>query len=140
MKKYILLLLLLPFLSGCSDDDKNNNNPYLPDYNFSMEINMELPSYAQLMFPSNPVRIFQAGVGINGIIVMNTGSGFNAFEVSCPNQPLGSCSVLTLNGVNAVCPCDDMEYSLFTGLGPSQYSLKPYRVRVISPTLIEVYN
>jgi len=145
MKKYILLLLVLPFVFSCDKDENSNNNPYLPNYNFSLDINMELISYQELMYPSNPVYIGQAGIGINGIIVMNTGNSFVAFEASCPNQQLSACSVINeddLNGVNAVCPCDQVQYSLFTGLPttPAEYSLKPYRVEQLSSTMIRVYN
>ena len=103
---------------------------------------MSLALYTPLQFPANPVRINQAGIGINGIIVMNTGSGYTAFEASCPNQPLTSCSGLTIDGINAVCNCDQVSYSLFTGLSSAdvQYPLKPYRVQVISDSVIRVYN
>ena len=140
MKKIILLLFFISILPGCSKDDHRSQNPYLPDYNFSIDISLDLPSYSQLNFPSNPVRIFQTGIGINGIIVMNTGGGFVAWEVTCPNQPMTECSILEINGINAVCPCDNVEYSLFNGQGPAQYPLKQYRVEVISPSLIRVYN
>ena len=140
MKKYILLLLLIAFLPGCNNDDFNNNNPYLPNYNFSIDINMELPLYSQLQFTSNPVLIAQAGIGINGIIVMNTGSGYVAYEASCPNQNLASCSRLTINGINAVCPCDNTEYNLFTGDGRLKYRLKTYRVQVTNQNMLKVYN
>src|SRR5690606_35178733 len=116
MRKYLLLLLAVAFLSSCSKDDYNNNNRYLPNYAFSINIDMSLPLYSQLQYTSNPVYIGQAGIGIRGIIVMNTGGGYTAFEASCPNQELSSCSTLEINGVNAVCPCDDVEYNLFTGL------------------------
>lgn len=140
MKKIILFLLFLSVLPGCDKDDVRFRNPYLPDYNFSITINLDLPSYSQLNFPSNPVRIFQVGIGINGLIVMNTGSGFVAWEATCPNQPITECSILELNGINALCPCDNIEYSLFNGIGPAQYPLKQYRVEALSPTLIRVYN
>lgn len=140
MKKFILLLLFVSMLPGCSKDDYVRQNPYLPDYNFSLDINLEFPSYSQLNFPSNPIRIFQAGQGINGLIVMNTGSGFVAWEATCPNQPITECSILEIDGINAVCTCDNVEYSIFNGLGPAQYPLKQYRVEVLSPTYIRVYN
>jgi|SRR5690606_10327809 len=145
MRKYILLFLMIPVLFSCNDDDYSNNNRYLPNYNFSIDIDLSLPLYQELLYPSNPMYIGQAGIGINGIIVMNTGNSFVAFEASCPNQELGPCSLINdddLNGVNAVCPCDDVEYNLFTGLAttPVEYSLKPYRVEMLSPTLVRVYN
>lgn len=140
MKKIVLLLFLVSIISACDKDDVRNQNPYLPDYNFSIDISLDLPLYSQLNFPSNPVRVFQTGIGINGIIVMNTGSGFAAWEVTCPNQPITECSILEINGINAVCPCDNVEYSLFNGQGAAQYPLKQYRVQVINPSIIRVYN
>ena len=142
MRKYLLLLIAVAFLSSCSKDDYNNNNRYLPNYAFSINIDMSLPLYSSLQYTSNPVYIGQAGIGIRGIIVMNTGGGYTAFEASCPNQELSSCSTLQINGINAVCPCDDVEYNLFTGLATSEveFPLKPYRVEIISENVIRVYN
>ena len=142
MKKYLILFIALPLLYCCSSDSISNNNKYLPGYNFTFEIDMALPSYTNLQYTANPIRITTQGIGINGIIVMNTGSGYTAFENSCPNQELSSCSVLTLNGINAKCPCDGVEYSLFTGQASTdvKYPLKSYRVQIISPTVIRVYN
>ncbi|MEE1897654.1 hypothetical protein GN157_13640 [Flavobacterium rakeshii] len=142
MRKYLLLLFAVTFLSSCSNDDYNYNNRYLPNYAFSINIDMSLPLYSQLQFTANPVYIGQAGIGIRGIIVMNTGGGYTAFDASCPNQELSSCSTLSVNGINAVCPCDDVEYNLFTGLPSSEveYSLKPYRVEIVGPSVIRVYN
>lgn len=142
MRKYLLLLFAVALLSSCSNDDYNNNNKYLPNYGFSINIDMNLPLYTQLQYTSSPVYIGQAGIGIRGIIVMNTGGGFVAYEASCPNQELSSCSTLEINGINAVCPCDEVEYNLFTGLANAdvQYPLKPYRVEIISENVIRVYN
>jgi nitrite reductase/ring-hydroxylating ferredoxin subunit len=139
MKKLLYFLLLLPFFS-CDDSGFNNNNPYLPNYRFSFDINTNLPSYSNLQFPSNSVKIFPSDGPSKGIIVFNTGSSFNAFDGGCPNQNLSSCSTLTINGIEAVCPCDDAEYNLFTGQSPGkEYPLKQYRVEV-NGTSIRVYN
>ncbi|TRW26603.1 hypothetical protein FMM05_04300 [Flavobacterium zepuense] len=142
MKKYIFFLLALPLFLACSNDDFNNSNRYLPSYNFSIPIDMSLPLYSNLQFTSNPVRITTDGIGINGVIVMNTGSGYRAFEASCPNQALSDCSVLQINGILAKCPCDGVEYSLFTGDATTkvEFPLKQYRVEVLSSTAIRVYN
>ncbi|OYQ42749.1 hypothetical protein CHU92_03830 [Flavobacterium cyanobacteriorum] len=141
MKKYVVLLFALLLIAGCNNDDNNNQNPFLPNYNFSIDINKDLPLYSPLNFTGNPVFINQSGVGINGVIVMNTGSGYTAFEATCPNQNITSCSQLDIEGINAVCPCDGVEYSLFTGLGAGvQYPLKSYRVQVVSASVIRVSN
>ncbi|MFI0491267.1 Rieske (2Fe-2S) protein [Flavobacterium sp.] len=137
MKKYFLLLITFPLFFGCSPTNFNNNNPYIPNYGFSLNINMDLPSYSSLLYPSNAV--FYAGQGVRGLIIFNTGSGYNAFDGACPNQALGACSTMTIKGINAVCPCDSKEYSLFTGQGGLQYPLKQYRVEVNGNTL-RIYN
>ncbi|HEX9152147.1 MAG TPA: hypothetical protein VF842_08695 [Flavobacterium sp.] len=138
MKKYILLFLIIPFFFNCSDNGFDNKNPYLPNYNFILDINMNLPAYSNLQYPAN--AIYYSGKGAKGIFVFNTGSGYNAFDAACPNQALSSCSTMTLNGIKVVCSCDNAEYSLFTGQSPGkQYLLKQYRVEV-NGNVLRVYN
>ncbi|MFL9845346.1 Rieske (2Fe-2S) protein [Flavobacterium rhizosphaerae] len=146
MRKILMLFACLTLFMACSDDGFSNNNPYLPNYNFSVDIDFSLPLYNDLNFVGNAVPITIEGIGINGIVVMKTGSGFVAYELSCPNQELTNCSVLTIDGINVVCPCDGVEYSLYTGLPAAnteadlKYSLKPYRIQIISDTYIRVSN
>lgn len=137
MKKYFLLFVVISMFSSCSNSTFNNKNPYLPNYSFTIDINMNLPSYSTLLYPSN--AIYYSGQGVRGIIVFNTGSGYNAFDAACPNQALGACSTMTIKGINALCPCDSKEYSLFTGQGGLQYPLKQYRVEV-NGNVLRVYN
>lgn len=142
MKKYILLVVAVMAMAGCNSDDFNYRNPNLPDYNFSIDIDMNLPLYSQLNFNASPVYVGVAGVGINGIFVTKTGSGYTAFEASCPNQPLTDCSMLERDGIIVTCPCDGVEFNLLTGLASTEvkYSLKPYRVQQTGPTTLRVYN
>ncbi|MEN9488853.1 MAG: hypothetical protein RL494_1118 [Bacteroidota bacterium] len=139
MKRYFFLLVAMVALS-CHKDNVVNENPYLQNYSFSTVINTNLPSYNNLQFPSNPVLITNAGAGIKGIIMMQVGTNdYRAYEASCPNQYPSACSQLTINGINAKCPCDNIEYSLYTGVGAGQYPLKAYRVEIIGANL-RVYN
>ncbi|WP_367755490.1 Rieske (2Fe-2S) protein [Flavobacterium sp. WC2430] len=137
MKKCIVLLVIITAFWGCSNSDFNNKNPYIPSYTFTVDINMNLPAYSNLQYPSN--AIYYSSVGAKGIYIFNTGSGYNAFDAACPNQAISSCSTMTLKGINVVCPCDDTEYSLFTGQGKLQYPLKQYRVEV-NGNVLRVYN
>jgi nitrite reductase/ring-hydroxylating ferredoxin subunit len=137
MKKHLLLFIVLTLFLGCSDSSFNNKNPYIPNYTFTIDINMNLPAYSNLQYPSN--AIYYSGVGAKGIYIFNTGSGYNAFDAACPNQAIDTCSTMTLKGINIVCPCDSTEYSLFTGQGGSQYPLKQYRVEV-NGNVLRVYN
>ena len=138
MKKLTLVLVIATFFLGCDKENFNNRNPYIPNYGFDIAVNTNLPSYSQLQFPGS--AIYYPGEGALGIIIFNTGSGYNAFDAACPNQQISSCSTMSINGINAVCACDDAEYSLYTGLAPNQeYPLKAYRVEV-NGTVIRVSN
>ena len=140
MKKH-LILFVIPLFFGCDKENFSNNNPYLPSYSFSLNINLSLPQYSNLQFPSNAVYINNGSAGIRGIFVFNTGSGYVAFDAACPNQALSSCSTMTLSGINVVCPCDDAIYSLFTGQAPGkEYPMKQYRVEQLNASSLKVYN
>ena len=124
MKK-LFILLIIPFMFSCKSDSVNNNNEFIPNVSFGITINTTLPSYQSLQFASNSLKINQPNVGVRGIIVINTGSGYLAYDGACPNQAISSCSELTVSGINATCPCDSAVYNLFTGQSPGkQFPLK----------------
>ncbi|WP_276378711.1 hypothetical protein [Flavobacterium sp. H4147] len=137
MKKIWLLIVFVCALSACSESDRNNKNPYIPSYAVNLSVDMNLPLYSNLKYASNGVIV--PNYGAKGIIIFNTGSGYNAFDAACPNQEISSCTAMTIDGINAVCSCDKTSYSLFTGLGNKEYPLKQYKVQV-SGTVIHVYN
>ena len=139
MKKLLLLFVVTPFLLSCSNNGFDNNNPYLPNYNVNIQIDLNLPQYSNLKFVSN--AIFIPNNGIRGVFIFNTGSGYNAFDAACPNQTPSNCSTMTIKGINVICPCDNQEYGLFTGQaqGVAEYPLKQYRVE-INGTIIRIYN
>ncbi|WP_348813174.1 Rieske (2Fe-2S) protein [Flavobacterium maritimum] len=138
MKKYLFLFLIGSLFFSCSNNDFDNTNPYIPNYTVTLDINMNLPSYSSLLYVSN--AIYYPGQGARGIIIFNTGSGYNAFDAACPNQALSSCSTMTINGINAICACDNASYNLFTGLSSGkEYPMKQYRVEV-NGNVLRVYN
>lgn len=142
MKHFFFLIISTLLLLSCNkDDNTNNNNPYLPNYPVNLQIDTNLPAYDDLKYVSNPVYINIAGAGIRGIIVMKVGEGlYNAFDAACPNQALSGCSTMTINGINAVCPCDEKQYSLFTGLASgAQYPMKQYRTS-FNGTVVSITN
>jgi nitrite reductase/ring-hydroxylating ferredoxin subunit len=139
MKKIAFVFLLSLVFPACDGGRFNNNNPFVPNFSFSVDINVNLPTFSSLQFPSNAIYIPQGVAGARGIIVFNSGSGYYAYDAACPNQPISSCSTMVINGIYAVCPCDEEQYSLFTGLGSLQYPMKRYRVEVNLP-IIRVFN
>ncbi|MBA5792995.1 hypothetical protein H1R17_06010 [Flavobacterium sp. xlx-214] len=141
MKKLLVLFLCLSaFLVSCSKDEWDNRNPYLPEIAVNVPINTTLGLYNKLQYAGNAVYI--SGYGINGFFVINTGTGFRAFEATCANHEISSCSRLTLDGVEAKCSCTDgLVYNLFLGLPTTdaQYPLKEYRVTQ-NGSMLTVYN
>jgi nitrite reductase/ring-hydroxylating ferredoxin subunit len=137
MKKSVWIFILFSAFISCSDNGPVNTNPFIPNYTFTVDINMNLPSYSKLLYPSNAV--YYAGKGVKGLIIFNTGSGYNAFDAACPNQTPSTCSPMTIDGIDAVCSCDTKTYSLFSGQGSLQYPMKQYRVEV-NGNVLRIYN
>lgn len=137
MKKSVWIFILFSAFISCSDNGPVNTNPFIPNYTFTVDINMNLPSYSKLLYPSNAV--YYAGKGVKGLIIFNTGSGYNAFDAACPNQTPSTCSPMTIDGIDAVCSCDNKTYSLFSGQGSLQYPMKQYRVEV-NGNILRIYN
>lgn len=137
MKKSVWIFILFSAFISCSDNGPVNTNPFIPNYTFTVDINMNLPSYSKLLYPSNAV--YYAGKGVKGLIIFNNGSGYNAFDAACPNQTPSTCSPMTIDGIYAVCSCDTKTYSLFSGQGSLQYPMKQYRVEV-NGYVLRIYN
>ena len=137
MKKSVWIFILFSAFISCSDNGPVNTNPFIPNYTFTVDINMNLPSYSKLLYPSNAV--YYAGKGVKGLIIFNTGSGYNAFDAACPNQTPSTSSPMTIDGIDAVCSCDNKTYSLFSGQGSLQYPMKQYRVEV-NGNVLRIYN
>jgi hypothetical protein len=138
------ILLFTALLLLCCDSDNPRRNPYLQEISFRFEINLNLPLYNPLTTVGNPVYIANEGVGIRGVYVMNTGFDiFRAFEASCPNHGPNTCSTMSNVGQNAICACEEFEYSLFTGQqlnrpeGDTQYfDMLEYRATLSGSTVL----
>jgi hypothetical protein len=139
MNKYLVFFTALILLVGCSGDSPRNNNPYIPNYSFSANIDINLPLYSGLNTPINPIS-FTEPSGISMIVMKISDTDFRAWNDSCPNQYPSACSKMGIHGVNAKCNCDNIEYSLFTGVGSGPYAMIPYHVQVLGGNVIRVYN
>ena len=136
VKFYFIIGLLL--ISGCAKNNIDNRCNYLLNLDIYYEINLNLPQYSELNFISNSVYI--PNVGNGGIIVVNSGSGYLAWDAADPNRTNLPCSVLTISGLEATSNCAEQNtYSLITGqsIGVAlTCSLKPYRVESSGNILI----
>ena len=136
--KHFFLVISLIFLTACSRNNSDENCKFLVNAAVNVTLNMNLPQYSQLQFTSNSVYV--PNQGNKGVIVMNVGSGFRAWDAADPNHEQTSCSLLKITGAEAVCGCDDANtYSLFTGGSIGKQlpcGLKEYRVSVSGNSLL----
>lgn len=118
-------------LTSCNKNDSDNNCNFLVNAGVDFTVNLNLPQFNNLQFPSNSVYVSNQGNG--GVFVTNTGSGIVAWDAADPNLPFSSCSILTLiDGITAKNSCEDENtYELITGQSLNENlpcTLKPYRV------------
>lgn len=141
MKKILPLLIAIISILSCSDDDIRTRNPFLPNYAVNVQVNLNLPAYSDLNYAGNAVWINSGSSGINGIILFNAGGSYLAWEATCPNQIPQNCSVLEISEPNVLCPCDNVTYSLYTGLSNAdlRYPLMQYRTEVTG-NVIRIFN
>ncbi len=143
MKRFLILMLTFALLS-CSRDNNVNNCNFLLDVNVSAAINLNLPQFSSLQVTGSVVKL--EGQGNAGIILVRRNSDtLIAWDGADPNQPLSSCSPLTIVGINAVSNCgQDIEYNLLTGqsIGQNQQpcTLKAYRVEFVGNNQYFVSN
>jgi nitrite reductase/ring-hydroxylating ferredoxin subunit len=125
MKRFILLAFFMSLLS-CSDNI--DNNQFLPNVNVDVTIDLNLPQFINLQVAGG--FAFASG-GIRGLVIYNNGIGFVAFDRACPHLELQSCSVMTVESLFMVCPCDGERFQLIDGApenGDIQQSARFYNV------------
>ena len=128
IKFYFIIILIL--LNSCAKNINDSNCNNLLNLDIFYEVNLNLPQYSQLNFISNSVYI--PNVGNAGIIIVNSGTGYLAWDAADPNHTNLPCSTLSISGLEATSGCAEQHtYSLITGqsIGVAlTCSLKPYRV------------
>ena len=105
--------VLIFFITISCSKERINNNPYLQNISFEKTINLNLPQYDNLRFSGGSIYL-QNG-GIKGLLLFNINDQIMAWEASCPNHVPSECSVMSINGVQSTCQCEDFKYSLATG-------------------------
>lgn len=131
MKKMFLLIMGCFLLTNCSKEHIIHYNPYIPEMNVNLVLNLNLPLYNALNYPNN--AILEPSQGYNGVIVYNTGMGYVAYEATCSNHAIDLNSYLTIDGQLAFCNSCNREYFLLNGQPganeeDSPYFLKAYYV------------
>ena len=138
-----LVLIGFVVLLGCSKTAVERN-PFLLENSFDQSINLALPVFDNLSYAGG--SMYWPNGGIRGLLLYNlNGNTIMAWEASCPNHELKSCSTLQTDALvspTASCSCEDYQYSLATGQPLTEgatYSLLFYKVQK-SGTVVRIYN
>ena len=136
-RSFCILLLIILFCN-CSSNINDSRCNFLLNLDIYYEVNLNLPQYSDLNFVSNSVYIPDVGNG--GIIIVNSGTGFLAWDASDPNHDILPCSILNINGLEATSSCTQQNtYSLITGQSVGTVlncTLKAYREESAGNVLI----
>lgn len=137
--KYIVLIGFLVLVS-CSKTALERN-PFLIEKGFDQSINLALPAFNNLSYAGG--SMYWPNGGIRGLLLYNlNGNTIMAWEASCPNHEVKSCSTMQISGVTASCSCEDYQYSLATGQPLTEratYSLLFYKVQQ-NGTALRIFN
>ena len=137
--KYIVLIVFLVVVS-CSKTAVERN-PFLIEKGFDQSINLALPAFNNLSYAGG--SMYWPNGGIRGLLLYNlNGSTIMAWEASCPNHEVKSCSTMQISGVTASCSCEEYQYSLATGQPLTEgatYSLLFYKVQQ-NGNVLRIYN
>lgn len=126
MKKFLILTIGVVLISCNNNDDVNRNNPYLIDPMVNMQLDLSLPQYNLLNFPGNSLLLNSQG--IKGIVVYNIDNNqYIALDLTDPNHVPNDCSRMTIEGIEATCPCpnENNKYNIITGQHAAQPDLYP---------------
>lgn len=109
-----VMLLTIGITNSCSDDDGQISCN--PEYNVFVSINLSLPLYSELQNPNGWAYIQGEGAGTRGMIIVNTGNGFRAYDRNAPHICPNTESTLEVrDAIKIYCPSDGAEWILLTG-------------------------
>lgn len=127
-----LLLALVLVIAPACEDDFESSIPYVEVY-----FSINLVNHNELYTVGYPAYF---GGGYGGIIIINNGSSYYAYDGACPYDIDSDCRIEEDYEPIGTCPCCGTKYNLIDGAytlsGPSGEPLKQYRVTQSGSTLI----
>ena len=110
----VLLLLVLFTAFSCSSDDGTVS--CVPITTVSKSINLNLPLYVNLNNPGGWVYLDGVNTGSRGLIVVNTGVGYKAYDRNAPHIcPTAKSTIYVVDNIKMFCEEDGSEWILTTG-------------------------
>jgi len=116
---FLKLIILTFFFSvicvSCSDEDTAVD--CIPYVSVHAQYNLSLPFYSDLNMPNGYVELPPDGTnGSRGVIIVNTGNGFNAYDRNAPQIcPSPNSTLVVEDDIKIVCPQDGAEWVLRSG-------------------------
>lgn len=110
MRKQLYLLILL-FVISCSDNAPINN--CFNGINMNAIIDLTLPEFQGLLVPSGQSQNTIQG---RNVFLFRVGNNYKAFDQQCPEKTCNS--LMTFNGLEIICPCDNKKYSFLSDGAP----------------------
>lgn len=143
-KSIIYFSSILLFLGGSFSCDRERQVP-VPYIFVDYTVYLNNPSNSHLKEPNSYLLLPNEGnLGI--ILYRRTVGDYNDFvalDLTCTNEPLGSCKVaFDDTGFYLVCPCCGSKFQVWDGLvaaGPAKWSLKEYPT-LLTLSTVRIYN
>ena len=100
---------------SCNDEDSTVS--CIPIVNVSAQYNLSLPAYSDLNMPNGYVVLASDGTnGSRGVIIVNTGNGYNAYDRNAPHLcPSPESTLVVREDIKIVCLQDGAEWVLRSG-------------------------
>ncbi|MBQ0148289.1 MAG: hypothetical protein KBS93_07595 [Flavobacteriaceae bacterium] len=123
---FIILTLL-----NCQSDDGTVS--CVPSYTISKSINLSMPLYVNLNNPGGWIYLEGINTGSRGLIVVNTGVGYKAYDRNAPHIcPTGKSTIYVKDNLKMVCDEDGSEWILTTGQPTKVANRSPRTYQVIA--------
>lgn len=123
---FIILTLL-----NCQSDDGTVS--CVPSYTISKSINLSMPLYVNLNNPGGWIYLEGINTGSRGLIVVNTGVGYKAYDRNAPHIcPTGKSTIYVKDNLKMVCEEDGSEWILTTGQPTKVANRSPRTYQVIA--------
>ncbi|PCI06212.1 MAG: hypothetical protein COB81_01395 [Flavobacteriaceae bacterium] len=140
MNRILFYLFFIALLVAC---EKNTTNDVLPEVDVDTTVDLNLPSYLDLNIPNGWAVHLSNKVGVNGILILNTGTtpSYKAFDLACPNFDCDS-RLEFEGGLKLTCACDGEQYSILSGAPQTEgykYFAREYRVSKVG-NLLRITN
>lgn len=125
-----LVVLMFLFTFSCSSDEGVVS--CVPVGNVSRSINLNLPLYFNLNNPGGWIYLEGVNSGTRGLIVVNVGSGYKAYDRNAPHIcPTNKSTIFVKDDLKMVCEEDGSEWILTSGQPTKIANRSPRTYQVI---------